>query len=53
MLKEKNNNHPNWPKLREYVRSELSRGSHFKALMARFQTRQGDLEAVIAQCRRD
>lgn len=52
-LKERNNDHPSWPKLREYVRSELGRSPDFKALMARFQARQGDLKAVIAQCHHD
>lgn len=52
-LQEQNNDHPDWPKLREHFRSELSQSPDFKALMARFQTRQSNVEAVIAQCHPD
>ena len=52
-LKEQNNGHPDWPKMREYFRSESGKSPDFKGLMARFQTRQNDVKAVIAQCRHD
>ncbi len=52
-LHERNNDHPDWPKLREHFRSELSQSPDFAALMTRFQTRQRNVEAEIAKCRRD
>ncbi len=52
-LREQNDGHPDWPKMREYFRSELRQSGEFKAVMARFRTRQSEVEAVIAQCHRD
>lgn len=49
-LREQNDAHPDWPKLREYFRSELGRNPDFKGLMTRFQTRQSDVEAAVARC---
>lgn len=51
-LQVKNNKHPDWPKMREYFRSELSQSSSFKALMDRFSSQQGDIEAIISGCHR-
>lgn len=50
---EQNNDHPDWPDLRQHFRSELSQSPDFKALMARFQTRQSNVEAGIAQCQHE
>lgn len=52
-LRDRNNGHPGWPELRAYVRSELGQSPDFKALTARLQSRQSEVEAVIAQCRHD
>jgi len=52
-LRERNDNDTDWPELRAYFRSELGLSSDFKAIMARFQARQDEVEAVIAQCRLD
>ena len=52
-LREQNDGHPDWPKMREYFRSELRPSPEFKAVMARFRTRQSEVEALIAQCRRE
>jgi hypothetical protein len=52
-LQERNNDHPDWPKLREYFRSELSQNPEFTALTARFQTQQSYVETAIVQCQRD
>ena len=52
-LREQNDGHADWPKMREYFRSELGQSAEFKAIMARFQSRQSEVEAVIAQCHRD
>lgn len=51
--REQNDGHSDWPKLREYFRSELNQSQDFKALMARFQTRQSNVEAMIEQCHHD
>ena len=53
LLREQNKSHPDWPKMREYFASELRPSPEFKAVMAGFQTRQSEVEAMIAQCRRD
>lgn len=51
-LRLQNNRHADWPKMRAYVRSELSQHPDFTSLVAGFQTRQGEIGAMIAQCRR-
>ncbi len=50
-LKEQNNDHPDWPELREYFRVELSQSADFKALMERFQNQQSNVETAIEICR--
>ncbi len=52
-LQDQNNDHPDWPGLREHFRAGLSQSADFVALMARFQARQSDVEAAIAKCRRN
>ena len=51
-LREQNDGNLDWPKMREHFRSELGQSPEFASLMARFQTRQGKIEVLIAQCRR-
>ena len=51
-LKERNNGHPDWPKMRQYFRTALGQSPDFRALMARFQAGQRDVTAVISRCRR-
>ena len=50
-LKERNNAHPDWPKMRKYFRTALGQSPDFRALMARFQSLQRDVTAVISKCR--
>jgi len=50
--RESNNGHPDWPEMRAYFRSQLSRGADYAAIMARLQDRQKDIAAALAQCRR-
>ena len=50
-LEDRNNGHPDWPGLREYFRAGISQSPDFTALMARFQTRQREVEADVAKCR--
>lgn len=52
-LREQNDGHADWPEMREYFASELRPSPEFKAVMARFRTRQSEVEAVIAQCHND
>lgn len=52
-LQEQNNSHRDWPKLREHFRNELSQTPEYRALAARLQTRQNEVAAAIALCRRD
>jgi hypothetical protein len=52
-LRERNDNDPDWPQLRAYFRAELGQSPDFKAIMARFQSRQSDVENVIAECHHD
>lgn len=49
-LKLKNNNHPDWPKLRQYFRSHLSHSAGYKALIDRLKTRQKEVETTISRC---
>lgn len=52
-LQEQNNSHGDWPKLREYFGKELIQTPEYRALAARLQTRQSEVAAAIALCRRD
>lgn len=51
-LKERNNAHPDWPKMRQHFRTALGQSPDFRALMARFQSLQREVTAVISKCRR-
>lgn len=51
-LQEQNNGHPDWPDLRALFAGELGRSEEHKALLARFQAEQAEVEAAMAQCRR-
>lgn len=51
-LQGKNNEQPDWPKMREHFRSKLSQSLRFKALMDRFRSQQSDIGAIIAGCHR-
>ncbi len=51
-LEERNNGHPDWPKLREYFHAELTRSPAFSSVMAHFQGRQIAVAARLAECRR-
>jgi len=53
LVQEQNNKHPDWPKLREYFRSDLDQSPNFKALMVRLQSRRSEVESLIAQCDHD
>ena len=49
-LQEQNNGDPDWPKMREHFRSDIGQSPDFKALVTLLQTRQSNMEAMIAQC---
>lgn len=51
-LRRRNNEHPDWPKLRRYFRSELNGSPNFKDLMTRFRRRQREIETSLAGCHR-
>lgn len=51
-LRRRNNEHPDWPKLRRYFRSELNESPNFKGLMTRFRRRHREIEVTLAACRR-
>lgn len=51
-LRKRNDSHPDWPQMREYFRSNLSQSAEFASVLARFQSRENDVETVVAQCRR-
>lgn len=51
-LRKRNDSQTDWPKMREYFRSDLSQSADFATVMARFQTRQGEIGVMIAQCHR-
>lgn len=51
-LQRRSNDHPDWSKLREYFRSELSQSPKFKDLMTRFRRQRSEIEPALAGCRR-
>lgn len=50
-LESRNNGHPDWPRLRQFFRAELSQEADFGALTDALQARQRAVEETLAQCR--
>ncbi len=51
-LRRKNDGHPGWPKLREFMRDELSPGPAFRALMADLLENDRPVRKGLKDCRR-
>ena len=51
-LRKKNDGHPDWPKLREFMIAEVSPGPAFRALIARFSENDRAVRAGLEDCRR-
>lgn len=51
-LRKDNDGHPDWPKMREFMRAELSSDPAFRALMARLSENGRAVTAGIEACRR-
>jgi hypothetical protein len=50
-LREKNDGHPDWPRLREFVRDELSPGPAFRALIADLSVHDRAVRKGLKDCR--
>ncbi len=49
-LKKKNQNHPDWPKLREFMGKHLRGSKEFQDLMKTFTTTQTNTEGLLKNC---
>ena len=52
-LRKKNDGHPDWPRLREFVRDELSPGPAFRALIADLSVHDRAVRKGLKNCRRE
>ncbi len=53
VLRRENDDHRDWPKLREFMRAELMPGPAFRALMADFAKTDDALRESLKDCRRE